>query len=71
MHKLILCFTQNFLQDFQTPKHIAREISHCCLHRASLLSYFSKNCSNNTHYVMILKGTYRINYDSKVQFQNM
>jgi len=29
-------------------------VSHCCLHHISLTSYLSKNCSNNTHYTIIL-----------------
>jgi len=71
MYKLILCLATKFLQDFETPKHIEREISHCCLHRASLSRSFSKNFPKNMHYVMILKWTYKTKYDSKVEYQNM
>ena len=35
-------------------------ISHCCLHFPPLSSYLSINCSNFTHYVMILKRSYKI-----------
>ena len=36
------------------------EISHCCLQRASLSNYLSKNRSNNSHCKMILKSSYKI-----------
>jgi len=35
------------------------QISHSCLHCASLLSYLSKNCSNKMHCIMIVKSFYK------------
>jgi hypothetical protein len=49
-----------------STRTVCWHISHCCLHRANLSSYFSKNCSNYTHCTMILKSSYKIRQPSNM-----